>query len=305
MAQAHTYAPAPSTIEASFELSGAQALLQFLAAQNSEQVHGRIEPLFGGVLGSMETLKEALYQCRSCLPSDPNAEIQEAIDFARAYRRRRCLIVLNPLKIERAVEARVPVLHINEFTKGERSIATPRDLLLELPRLVAELMDSNSYGPVTVGLSSTVLRQEVRFPATFFAPSTHWMRRPEPDSRELAAAAAMLKGVERLVVVAGEGVQHSGAERVLEQFCRQSGARLGSLDDEAELFLCIGMRLEGETGGKTVGKTVGKPCIGLNICANDARSGGATPLVGDAKRSLELLLREMSPKGTHPKTVRF
>ncbi len=206
-------------------------------------------------------------------------------------------------------------------------ITRPEQLLSALPRAIQVLTDPAECGPVTLGMSQDVQAEAYDFPDAFFAPRTARFRRPAPDEAELAAAVELLGHAERPLIVAGGGVLYSGAAETLQAFAArhkipvaetQAGKgslafdhpqNIGSigvtgssaanaLAAEADVLLAIGTRLQDFTTGSRALLPGAATLIQLNVAAFDAGKHGALPLVGDARRTLEMLDRALGDGAT-------
>ena len=197
-------------------------------------------------------------------------------------------------------------------------ITRPEQLLTALPRAVAVLTDPAECGPVTLSLCQDVQVEAYDFPAWLFEPRLHRARRPAPDADELIRAVDALRRAERPLIVAGGGVLYSEAAQTLQDFAArhsipvaetQAGkgalpwnhacavgaigvtgsSAANTLAREADAILAIGTRLQDFTTGSRALLPGGSRLIQLNVQAFDAAKHGATPLVGDARVTLEAL----------------
>lgn len=200
-------------------------------------------------------------------------------------------------------------------------ITRPEQLLVSLPAAIRVLTDPADCGPATLAFPQDVQAESFAFPESFFRVRIHRPRRAEPDERELKAAAELLRGAKRPLVVAGGGVKYALAERRLADFAARRGipvaetqAGKGSLAWNhamnvgaigvtgssaanalaalADVVLVVGSRLgDFATGSRTVFPKA--RLIALNVGGFDAAKHGATPLVADALRGLEKLDRAL------------
>jgi 3D-(3,5/4)-trihydroxycyclohexane-1,2-dione acylhydrolase (decyclizing) len=196
-------------------------------------------------------------------------------------------------------------------------ITRPEQLLNALPAALRVLTDPVECGPVTLAFPQDVQPESYEYPAAFFRRRVHRLRRPEPDAAELRAAAAVLKGAKRPLIVAGGGVKYSLAEAALAELAERRGvpvcetqagkgslawdhamnvgsigvtgsAAANALAAEADVVLVVGSRLSDfASGSRTVFPKAA--LIGLNVGSFDAIKHEAQPLVADAKRGLEAL----------------
>src|SRR4051794_28136583 len=79
-------------------------------------------------------------------------------------------------------------------------IIDPQQLLRSLPEALGTMLDPADCGPVFIGLPQDVQAQAFDFPAGFFEPTVHTVRRLRPDRREAANAAAVLRSARRPLV---------------------------------------------------------------------------------------------------------
>ena len=204
-------------------------------------------------------------------------------------------------------------------------ITRPEQLLTALPRALAVLTDPAECGPVTLSLCQDMQTEAFDWPDSFFETQMRQARRAPPDADELAAAAALFARAERPLIVAGGGVLYSGAEAAMAAFAESHGAPVvetqagkgalawdhpcnagavgvtgssaaNALLREADCVLAIGARLADFTTGSRALLPGGARLIQLNVAAFDAGKHGATPLVGDARVTIEALARAAAPR---------
>ncbi len=102
-------------------------------------------------------------------------------------------------------------------------IVHPAQLLQSLPQAVATMLDPAECGPAFLGLPQDVQAEAYDFPAAFFEPRAHRIRRPGPDPGELTHAAEVLRAAERPLLIAGGGVHYSLATEELAAFAETHG----------------------------------------------------------------------------------
>jgi len=200
-------------------------------------------------------------------------------------------------------------------------IVTPEQVVSSLPLAVETMLDPADCGPAFIGLPQDVQVAAFDFPARLFEPRTHELRRPRPDRRELASAAATLRSARRPLVIAGGGVHYSLAENELRGFVERHSlpvvetmagkscltadhpALIGPvgvtgcdhanrLAAEADVVLAIGTRLQDFTTGSWTLFGDDAQIVTLNVARFDATKHLARPLVADAREGL----RELSPR---------
>jgi 3D-(3,5/4)-trihydroxycyclohexane-1,2-dione acylhydrolase (decyclizing) len=195
-------------------------------------------------------------------------------------------------------------------------IVRPEQLVQSLPQAVATMLDPGDCGPAFLGLAQDAQAEAFDYPARFFEPVVHRIRRPRPDTAEVADAVAALKGAERPLIIAGGGVHYSGATGELAAFAERhaipvaetiagraslvhehpcnagalgviGAASANTLAGEADVVLAVGTRLQDfTTGSWTVFQNPGLTLIALNAARFDAHKHRAIPVVGDAAAGL-------------------
>jgi 3D-(3,5/4)-trihydroxycyclohexane-1,2-dione acylhydrolase (decyclizing) len=196
-------------------------------------------------------------------------------------------------------------------------ITRPEQILDALPRAMAVLTDPAQCGPATLCLCQDVQAEAFDYPESFFAPRVWRQRRMRPDTGELAALVAALRGARAPLLVAGGGVLYSRAETELAAFAAHSGVpvaetqagkgalawdhpqALGSIGvtgtsaanraaEAADLIVGIGTRLQDfTTGSRTL--FAGKRLFQINAAPHDAAKHGAEAVLGDARETLRAL----------------
>jgi 3D-(3,5/4)-trihydroxycyclohexane-1,2-dione acylhydrolase (decyclizing) len=201
-------------------------------------------------------------------------------------------------------------------------IQRPEQLLKALPEAMRVLADPAARGAVTIALPEDVQAESYLFPAHFFEKRIYRVSRARCSDEDIAAAARLLYGAKRPLIVAGGGVHYSEAEEALKAFAGATGipvcmtqAGVGSLLDghpaslgsvgttgnlaanriarDADVIVALGTRLSDFT---TASKTQFHPearFIGVNVEAHDAHKHGALPLVGDARAVIGDLLASL------------
>ena len=222
-----------------------------------------------------------------------------------------------------------PVLQqIENFQQGDMSasdtfrpvtryfdrITRAEQILTALPRAIQVMTDPAACGPVCLSLPQDVQAHAFDCPESFLTPDVIHFRRPPADSRELAAAAALLKTAKQPLIVAGGGVLYSQAWDALRAFAEAHGVpvveshggksslpwdhplNLGgigvdggpaanALAREADLVLAVGTRLQDFTTGSHALFAKAK-LLSLNVQSFDAGKWSGTALVADARIGL-------------------
>ena len=198
-------------------------------------------------------------------------------------------------------------------------ITRPEHLLTCLPRALAVMTDPANCGPVCLAFCQDVQTEAHDYPESFFAPKVWRIRRPEPDLRELAEVAALIRAAQAPVIVSGGGVVYSGAEADLARFAAahnipfvetQAGKGANGWDDarnfgapgvtgsacanelcaKADLVIGVGTRFQDfTTASWTAFGNPERKLVSINLAGYDATKHGAVPLVGDARAVLAKL----------------
>jgi 3D-(3,5/4)-trihydroxycyclohexane-1,2-dione acylhydrolase (decyclizing) len=177
------------------------------------------------------------------------------------------------------------------------------------------MLDPADCGPAFIGLPQDLQGWAYDYPTAFFARRLHRIRRQSPDALEIAEAAVLLRGAKRPVIVAGGGVQYSGAVAELTAFAKAHGipvvetiaGRANLLADDplnigplgvtgsdsanavagaADVVLAVGTRLQDFTTGSWTVFAPDARLIGLNAGRQDAAKHQSLAVVGDAKLGL-------------------
>lgn len=215
-----------------------------------------------------------------------------------------------------------PALGLNDafqtVTRYWDRITHPAQIIQSLPAALATLLDPADCGPAFLGLPQDVQGWAYDYPLAFFEEKTHRIRRITPDADEIADAATLLRDAERPVIIAGGGVQYSGAVEALTEFAERHGipvietiaGRANLLNDhplnigpvgvtgsdsanaiaeQADVILAVGTRLQDFTTGSWTAFAKSARFIALNAARHDAGKHRALPIVGDAQLGLDAL----------------
>ncbi|MES0881210.1 3D-(3,5/4)-trihydroxycyclohexane-1,2-dione acylhydrolase (decyclizing) [Roseibium sp. SCP14] len=196
-------------------------------------------------------------------------------------------------------------------------ISRPEHLLTALPRAFRVMTDPANCGPVTLSFCQDTQAEAFDYPESFFEPTVWRIRRPEPDSRDVADVAALIKEAKNPVIVCGGGVIYSQAEETLGDFATRhsipiietqagksalaqshpmnfgaagvDGAESANVVAEsADLVIGVGTRFQDfTTGSWALFKQPQRKLVSINVQGYDAGKHGAVGVVGDAKVSLE------------------
>ncbi|MEL6678092.1 MAG: 3D-(3,5/4)-trihydroxycyclohexane-1,2-dione acylhydrolase (decyclizing) [Pseudomonadota bacterium] len=212
-----------------------------------------------------------------------------------------------------------PTLGVNDAFKAVSRywdrITHPAQVIQSLPAALATMLDPAECGPAFIGLPQDVQGWTYEYPESFFAEKTHRVRRQTPDAAEIADAVACLRRAARPVIIAGGGVQYSGAVAELTEFAEAHAIPVietiagranllathplnigpvgvtGSdsanhVAERADVILSVGCRLQDFTTGSWTAFAQDAQIISLNAARHDAGKHRSLPVVGDAREGL-------------------
>jgi 3D-(3,5/4)-trihydroxycyclohexane-1,2-dione acylhydrolase (decyclizing) len=198
-------------------------------------------------------------------------------------------------------------------------ITRPEQIIQTLPQALAIMLDPAECGPAYIGLPQDIAAEAYPFPVRFFDQTLHYIRRPGPDPREIATAAAVLAAADKPLLIAGGGVHYSGAVDELTAFAVARGIPVvetvagkstlvydhpnfagpigvtgstsaNALAADADVVVAVGTRLQDfTTGSWAVFKNPRMQLVSINVGRFDATKHQAVAVVGDARVSLEAL----------------
>ncbi|SUZ33375.1 3D-(3,5/4)-trihydroxycyclohexane-1,2-dione hydrolase [Roseibaca ekhonensis] len=212
-----------------------------------------------------------------------------------------------------------PTLGVNDAFKAVTRfwdrITHPAQILNSLPAAIATMLDPADCGPAFIGLPQDVQGWTFDYPESFFDKRVHRVRRQPPDAAEIADAVAQLKNAKRPMIIAGGGVQYSGAVAALTDFAvahdipvvetiagranlhQDHPLNIGpvgvtgsdsanAIAEQADVILAVGTRLQDFTTGSWTAFAQDARIIGLNVGRHDAMKHLSMPVIGDAKLGL-------------------
>jgi len=215
-----------------------------------------------------------------------------------------------------------PALGLNDgfqaVTRYWDRITHPAQVIQSLPAALATMLDPGDCGPAFIALPQDVQGWTFDYPLEFFAERVHRIRRVSPDVEEVAAALALLKSAKRPAIIAGGGVQYSGAVAeltalaeahqipVIETIAGRANLlathplnigpvgvtgsdSANAVAEAADVILSVGCRLQDFTTGSWTAFAKDARFVSLNAARHDAGKHMALPVVGDAKTGLVAL----------------
>jgi 3D-(3,5/4)-trihydroxycyclohexane-1,2-dione acylhydrolase (decyclizing) len=186
------------------------------------------------------------------------------------------------------------------------------------------LVDQAETGAVTLAFPQDVQAEAHDFPEDAFRKRVWHVPRPLPDEAALMKAVTEIRSARRPLIVAGGGVIYSEATDALRRLCEQTGIPVGEtqagkgslpydhpsalgaigvtgtfaanrLAAEADLVLGIGTRWSDfTTASKTAFRNPDVRFVNINVASFDAAKYGGIPLVGDARATVEALVKALT-----------
>ena len=202
-------------------------------------------------------------------------------------------------------------------------ITHPAQVLQTLPAAIATMLDPADCGPSFLALPQDVQGWTFDYPKSFFDRRMHQVRRQSPDKEEISSAAELLMSAKKPIIIAGGGVQYSGAVSELTNFAKihnipiveTIAGRANLLDSDqlnigpigvtgsnsantiankADLIIAVGTRLQDFTTGSWTVFSMDSKFISINAARHDATKHLSLPIVGDAKLALTTLSKACS-----------
>lgn len=192
----------------------------------------------------------------------------------------------------------------------------PEQLAAALLGAMRVLTDPAETGAVTISLPQDVQAEAHDWPVELFAERTWHVAIPRPESRAIAAAAAVIRSAKRPMIVAGGGVHYSGAESALLEFCDATGIPVGeaqagkgslphghpqlmgaigstgttaanALALDADVVIGIGTRYQDfTTASRTAFQDSGVRFVNINVAPVDAVKHSGLMVLADAREAL-------------------
>lgn len=217
-----------------------------------------------------------------------------------------------------------PTLGVNDafkpVTRYWDRICHPAQVIQSLPHALATMLDPADCGPAFIGLPQDVQGWVYDYPEVFFEKTVHRIRRAGPDAQEIADAAKLINSANRPMIIAGGGVQYSRAVKELTLLAEQhqipvvetiagranllsthqlnigpigvTGSNsANAIAEQADVVISIGTRLQDFTTGSWTAFAPDAQFVSLNVGRFDATKHRSLPVVGDAKLSMQALVK--------------
>jgi 3D-(3,5/4)-trihydroxycyclohexane-1,2-dione acylhydrolase (decyclizing) len=180
-------------------------------------------------------------------------------------------------------------------------LTRPEQLLTSLPAALRVLLDPVDCGPATLALPQDVQAMSYDYPAEFFAPRVHRIRRPAAERDVVREVAGLLRASRRPMIVVGGGVTCAETQAGKGALAWDNPANLGALGvtgtkaaneaaARADVVLAIGTRLaDFPTASRTIFADPKVRLVQINVGAFDAHKHGALPFVADAREAIAAL----------------
>lgn len=205
-------------------------------------------------------------------------------------------------------------------------VSYPEHLLSALPEACRVLTDQADTGAVTIAFHQDTEGEAWDFPAHFFSPRVWYIPRRPPATDEIERAAALIRSSQRPFLIAGGGVRYSRAGAAVAAFSERFGVPLGetfagkgavpvgpyhmgavgvtgtgaanAMASQADLVICVGTRLQDfTTASNSLFQDRGVRFVCINVAGRDAYKLGASPVVADARLSVERLHQALEAGG--------
>ena len=190
-------------------------------------------------------------------------------------------------------------------------ITHPAQIIQSLPNALATMLDPADCGPAFIGLPQDIQGWAYDYPLAMFEKRVHRIRRQAPDMEEVIDAVTLLKTAKRPMIIAGGGVQYSGAVAELTAFAEETGIPVvetiagranmvndhplncgpigvtgsdsaNTIAEKADVILAVGTRLQDFTTGSWTAFAPDAKIIGINVGRHDAAKHQSQTVVGDA-----------------------
>jgi len=206
-------------------------------------------------------------------------------------------------------------------------VERPEQLIPAALEAMRVLTDPAETGAVTLAMPEDVQAEAFAVPAAFLEPRTWTVYRQPPAPEAVRAAAALLRGARKPLIVAGGGVIYSEATAALRAFVDATGipvaetqagrgalvsdhplslgavgatgtAAANALAREADVVIGIGTRWSDfTTASKSAFQDPGVRFVNVNVTGFDAAKHSGVPVVADAREALSALGAALSGHG--------
>ncbi len=202
-------------------------------------------------------------------------------------------------------------------------ITRPEQVVQSLPQALATMLDPATRGPAFFALPQDIQAEAYDYPAEFFEPTVHHIRRPGPDPRDVTVAAEAIRTAAKPMIIAGGGVHYSGAVADVTAFATKhsipvvetvagkatlvhdhpnyagpigvtGSSAANAVAEDADVVIAVGTRLQDfTTGSWAVFKNPDVRFVAINTARWDAHKQQAIPVIGDAQVTLAAIQQEI------------
>ncbi|WP_111768457.1 3D-(3,5/4)-trihydroxycyclohexane-1,2-dione acylhydrolase (decyclizing) [Nakamurella deserti] len=195
----------------------------------------------------------------------------------------------------------------------------PEQLPAALLGAMRVLTDPAETGAVTIALPEDVQAEAHDWPVALFAERVWRIGRPIPEPEVVEAAAAIIRGAKRPVIVAGGGVTYADANEALRTFVEATGIPIGEtqagkgslpfdhplnlgavgatgspaanhFSRQADVVIGIGTRYSDfTTASRTIWQNPDVQFVNINVASLDAVKHAGLPVLADARQALTAL----------------
>lgn len=207
-------------------------------------------------------------------------------------------------------------------------ITRPEQLMPAMINAMRVLTDTANCGTAVISLPQDVQGESFEFPDYFFQKRVHHIARRCADDYDIDQAVAMIKASKKPLFISGGGVRYSEAGETVMEFCKEfnipvsqtqaghsalpdsfalsvggigvtGGLAANALCKDADLVIGVGTRFNDfVTGSKWVlFRNPDIKILAINTSEFHAEKLDATRCVGDAKVTLEAIMKRLKAEG--------
>ena len=209
-------------------------------------------------------------------------------------------------------------------------IQRPEQLVPAAMGAMRVLASQADTGAVMLALPQDVQTEAFDYPAEFLEDRVWHIGRPLPDAAALDRAVALIRASKRPLIIAGGGVIYSEATEVLRMLVDRTGIPVGETQAgkgslpfdhpsamgamgatgtlaanrvaaQSDLVIGVGTRYSDfTTASKTAFQDAGVRFININVADADTHKLGGLALSGDARATLEALIKQLAGWAVEP-----
>ncbi len=207
-------------------------------------------------------------------------------------------------------------------------VSRPEQVMTAMINAMRTLTDTANCGAVCISLPQDVQGESYEYPDYFFQKRVHHVARRVADDYELSKAVEMIEASKKPLLISGGGVRYSEAGETVMEFCKEfnipvsqtqaghsalpdsfelsvggvgvtGGLAANELCKEADLVIGVGTRFNDfVTGSKWVlFRNPDIKVLAINTSEFQAEKMDATRCVGDAKVTLEAIMKKLKEDG--------